>query len=310
MFPAKPLASSASGIARIDSSLRPVYALVRRRILPCLAFCAVLSPALLLSRSAVAQNTSVRDKVRAPATAGASKSTAAAPHDLAGIWEPVRTGDGIQPSGALNMPADGKPEHDLHFTPLGLEMAKRNKSSNGPAQVVTAEENDPAHACEPQGFPREELFELRATEILQNRSQVVMLYTYGRVWRVIWTDGRELPKDPDPHWYGYSVGKWKDDYTFVVQTKGTDERTWMDNAGRPHSEDLRVEEVFYRVNKDTLELSMTINDPKVYARPWVALNKLQFHLKPPNFDLVEMMCSPSEVAEYNKKHAAPGSIKR
>jgi hypothetical protein len=241
---------------------------------------------------------------------GAARPAPAPPRDLSGIWEPVRALDGIQPSGALNMPADGKPEHALPFTPFGLEMAKRNKSSNGPDQVAPADENDPGHACEPQGFPRENLFEVRATQIFQTPLQVVLLYTYGRVWRVIWTDGRELPRDPDPRWYGYSVGKWKDDYTFVAQTNGTDERTWIDNAGRPHSEDLRVEEVFHRVDRDTLELSMTIDDPKVYAKQWVALDKLRFRLKPANFDLVEMMCAPSEVAEYNRRHAAPAAIKK
>jgi hypothetical protein len=71
-----------------------------------------------------------------------------------------------------------------------------------------------------------------------------------------------------------------------------------------------VEEVFHRVDHDTLELSMTIDDPKIYAKPWVALDKLRFRLKPASFDLVEMICSPSEVAEYNRKHAAPGAIKK
>jgi hypothetical protein len=259
---------------------------------------------------AVTEGVPAQNSVSAPATRGDSKLIAIPRRDLSGIWAPVTTGDGIQPNGALNMPADGKPEHDLNYTPYGLEMAKANRSSNGPEQVAAAEENDPAHACEPQGFPREELFELRATEILQNPLQVVMLYTYGKVWRIIWIDGRELPKDPDPHWYGYSVGRWKDDYTFVVQSNGTDQRTWMDNAGRPHSDDLRVEEIFHRVDRDTLELSMTINDPKVYARPWLALDKLKLRLKPANFDLAEMICSPSELAAYNKKHAARGSVKK
>jgi hypothetical protein len=224
--------------------------------------------------------------------------------DLTGIWEPVRAIDGIAPNGARNMPADGKPEHELPYTPFGLQMLKKNRSSNGPNEVAAADENDPGHMCDPQGFPRENLFELRATQFIQNPLQTVMLYTYGRVYRVIWTDGRELKQDPDPHWFGYSVGKWKDDYTFVVNTNGTDARTWLDNAGRPHSEDLKVEEVFHRIDHDKLELSMTIDDPKVYTKPWLALNKIQMHLLPANFDLVEMMCSPSELAEYNKRHAS------
>ena len=234
---------------------------------------------------------------------------AAPRHDISGIWAPANTFEGIQPFGAGAMPADGKPEHELPYTPLGLEMFKRNRPANGPTEVAAAEVNDPGDICDPQGFPRENLFEVRTTQIIQTPLQVVVLYIYNKVWRTIWADGRDLPKDPEPRWYGYSVGKWKDDYTFVVQTNGTDERTWLDNAGRPHSESLRVEEQFHRVDKDTLELSMTIDDPKVYTRPWVALDKLRFKLQPPNTDIREMLCSPSEIAAYNRKHAAPGAKK-
>ena len=245
-----------------------------------------------------------------PLVGNAQKPAPAPPRDISGIWQPVRAIEGIQPSGALNMPADGKPEHELPYTPAGLEAFKRHRPSNGPTEVAAADENDPAHVCDPQGFPRENLFELRATQFIQTQFQVVMLYTYDRVYRVVWTDGRQLSKDPDPRWFGYSVGRWKDDNTFVVETNGTDERTWMDNAGRPHSEDLRVEEQFHRVDHDNMELTMIIDDPKFYTKPWVALDKLQLKLMPPNTDLVEMMCSPTEIAEYNRKHASKGAPKK
>jgi hypothetical protein len=245
-----------------------------------------------------------------PHVAHAQNVPAPAPRrDISGIWQPARTIEGIQPNGARAMPADGKPEHELPYTPLGLEAFKRNRPANGPTEVAAAEDNDPAHICDPQGFPRENLFELRATQFIQTPLQVIMLYTYDKVWRVIWTDGRELPKDPDPKWFGYSVGKWKDDTTFVVQTNGTDARTWLDNAGRPHSEDLRVEEQFHRVDLDTMELTMSIDDPKFYSKPWVALDKLRFKLLPPNTDIAEMICSPTETAIYNKKHASRGANK-
>jgi hypothetical protein len=228
--------------------------------------------------------------------------------DLSGIWEPVRAIEGIQPNGAFSMPADGKPEHELHYTTFGLELLKSHKSPNGPNEVAPGDENDPAHLCDPQGFPRENLFEMRATEIVQTPLKMIMLYTYNKVWRVVWSDGRPLPNDPDARWFGYSAGKWRDDYTFVVETVGMDERTWLDNAGRPHSEGLRVEEVFHRVDRDTLELSMTIDDPKVYTQKWTALDKLRFRLKPANFETAEMICSPSEIAEYNKRHGSRGTI--
>jgi hypothetical protein len=237
----------------------------------------------------------------------AAKQAAPAPQrDLSGIWEPIR--NGIQPNGARDMPADGK--HEPPYTPAGLAAFKLNKPSNGTTEVGPGEENDPGHACDPLGFPRADLFEIRATQIIQTPLQVVILYTYDKLWRSIWADGRELAKDPDPRWYGYSVGKWVDDYTFVVQTNGMDDRTWLDNSGRPHSDEIKVEEVFHRVDRDTLEMSVTIDDPKYYTKPWVAINKMSFRLLPPDFQLLEMMCSPSELAAYNKKHANLGSPKK
>ncbi len=231
------------------------------------------------------------------------KSASAPRHDISGVWEPEPAHDPVRVLGVLGasaMPEDGKPEHQPPYTPLAQEALSRTKPSSGTRSVLPAETNDPVFSCEPQGMPREDLYEFRTTQILQTPVSLVMLYQFNRVWRVVWTDGREFPKDPDPRWYGYSVGKWEDDYTFVVQTSGTDERTWLDRAGRPHSGDLRVEERFHRVNHDHLELTVTIDDPKMYTKPWIAVNKLSFDLQPPNFDIREMICSPAENAEYNK----------
>jgi hypothetical protein len=242
--------------------------------------------------------------------AGAVKDQKAAPaprHDISGIWDPGN--GGIQPLGPQAMPEDGKPEHRVPYTAIGLEALDAHKPSNGIRSVLPAETNDPVVYCDPQGMPREDLYELRTTQILQTPLNVVVLYQFGKIWRVVWTDGRDLPKDPEPRWFGYSIGKWTDDYTFVVQTSGTDERTWVDRAGRPHSGDLRVEERFHRADHDTLELSVTIDDSKMYTKPWVAVDKLRFKLKPPNFDVREMLCSPSEFAEYNKIIGKPASGK-
>jgi hypothetical protein len=172
------------------------------------------------------------------------------------------------------MPEDGKPEHQLPYTPLALEKMKNYRPGNGARQNVPSQINDPAVIyCDPQAMPRQDLYELRTTQILQTPLKVVVLYEFSKIWRVIWADGRELPKDPEPRWFGYSVGKWVDDYTFVAQTTGTDDRTWLDKGGRPHSEDLRVEERFHRASRDLLELTVTIDDPTMYAKPWVALDK-------------------------------------
>jgi len=237
----------------------------------------------------------------------ADLNSAPAPrHDISGIWDPVGN-RGVQQLGAGAMPEDGKPEHQIPYTPLGLERLKLTKPSNGARTVLPADSNDPAWHCDPQGFPREELFEFRTTQIFQQPQKVVMLYEYGKIWRVIWTDGRQLPKDPEPRWFGYSIGKWEDDYTFVVETSGMDEKTWIDRAGRPHSDALHVEERFHRLDQNHLELTVTIDDPKMYTRPWVALDKLKFNLEPDNFDVREMMCSPSELAQYEKLMGNPAS---
>ena len=262
----------------------------------------VLIPALLVVPSGRAQTT-------APQQAAATDQKAAPVprHDISGAWDPGN--NGTQPLGPRNMPEDGKPEHQVPYTPLGLEVLNTHKPSNGIRSVLPADTNDPVVYCDPQGMPREDLYELRTTQIIQTPLKVYILYQFGKIWRVVWTDGRELPKDPEPRWFGYSVGKWEDDYTFVVQTSGIDERTWVDRAGRPHSGDLVVEERFHRVDHDHLELTVTINDPKMYTKPWVARDRLIFQLQKNDYDVREMLCSPTDLAEYNKILGEPVSSK-
>jgi len=151
----------------------------------------------------------------------------------------------------------------------------------------------------------------------QMPNSMVMLTQFNRIWREIWTDGRELPKNvggrsadsKDPQWYGYSVGHWEGDYTFVVDTVGSDDRSWLDQVGHPHSVDMRVQERYTRVDHNTLEMTVTVDDPKMYTKPWVALDRLRFRLLPESFDVTEMMCSPSQIAKYNRLVGYPASNK-
>ncbi len=234
-------------------------------------------------------------------------------HDISGIWEPAKgPGDGIQANGPKDMPYDGKPEHDPPYTPLGLQTLKSHKALFGYAAVLEGYSNDPRNKCDPLGFPRADFYQIRHTQILQNERQVVILYEFEKRWRTIWTDGRDHPKEiPEPKWYGYSVGKWVDDDTLVVQTVGTmgDERAWLDETGRPVSDAMRVEERFHRVDHDNLELTVTIDDPKMYTKPWVAMNKFPMKLQSPDYDVVEMMCIPSEIERYNKEYGDVASGK-
>jgi hypothetical protein len=220
--------------------------------------------------------------------------------ELTGIWEPTPGfRDGVFSNGPKQYPADGKPEHELPFTPLGMKTWKEHKPGQGAYAVPVAEDNDPFQICDPIGFPRIELFNLRAIRFFQTKNQVAIVYQNDQAWRTIWMDGRELPKEIlEPRWYGYSVGKWTDDYTFVIETVGLDERTWIDNVGRPHSDQLKVTETWHRVNHDILELTLTIDDPKMYTTPWTALDKFRMRLQPDWFDIHEMICSASEARQY------------
>ena len=145
------------------------------------------------------------------------------------------------------------------------------------------------------------------TVFIQHTSASLIIYENDQVWRSIWTDGRAFPGITEPRWYGYSVGKWMDDYTFVVDTVGLDERTWLDNAGDPHSDQMRVEETYHRVDQNTLELTVKIDDPKAYKEPWFGLKNFALHRQSAGFDIREMICAPSEAEEYKKQVAEPAT---
>ena len=246
------------------------------------------------------------------------KPAPASKRDLTGVWEPAAgPNGGVQATGAGAMPSDGKPEHELPFTPLGRETFMAHKPTFGVTQVPSALTNDLMPGCNPQGFPRIVLHNFRTSRIIQTPENMVILYEFNKKWRVIWTDGRQLPKNaeeptwgnPDPpesRWWGYSVGKWADDYTFVAESNGFDDRTWLDNAGRPHSDALHVIEQYRRTDQDHLEMTITIDDPKMYTKPWVAV-KLRLRRQAPSFDIREMECAPIETEEYNKQFADPAA---
>ena len=109
-------------------------------------------------------------------------------------------------------------------------------------------------------------------------------------------------------WLGYSAGKWDGD-TFVVDSTGFDDRTWLDHFGNPHSDQMHLQERYHRVDRDTLELTMTLTDPKVYTKPWVSEKKI-FRLVPKG-EVKEMFCVPSEEQSFNARIRNPaGGVKK
>jgi hypothetical protein len=220
-------------------------------------------------------------------------------YDLSGIWD----------AGTAGIAGPGHKTTPL--TAWGEQANSTHRPGNGPRAVPIPQINDPLSTlCAPAGFPRNLLYETRPFQVVQLPGKVLILYMFEQRWRTIWTDGRQLPANADPRWYGYSVGKWEDDRTFVVQTIGLTEQTWLDNAGNPHSEELKVEERYRRSAYDTLEMTVTLDDPKAYTKPWVGRDRMRLKLLPSSTDLMEMICSPAEAMEYQRLNSAQGSAVR
>jgi hypothetical protein len=144
----------------------------------------------------------------------------------------------------------------------------------------------PRANCLPDPFAYYHMVDL--ARMVQTPGLIVMLYqgTTNSVHRTIFTDGRALPKDPNPTWMGYSVGHWDAD-TLVVDTAGFNDRSWLDIEGHPHTEALHITERFRRRDFGHLDLEMTIDDPKTFTRPFSL--KIAKTLMP-DTDLLESVC--------------------
>jgi hypothetical protein len=161
------------------------------------------------------------------------------------------------------------------------------------------------------GFPRNMNDQIRSMTITTLPDRTFVLLKFMNIWREIWTDGRALPANVggrgptahDPTYNGYSVGRWEDDYTFVVQTTGLDPGTWATEGGHPHSIDAVVTERFHRKSKNDLTLTMTMDDPKLYTRP-LRLGEVYFRWIPSQ-TFFEFTCTPSSVQRYLKEMADP-----
>src|SRR4029453_2969564 len=104
--------------------------------------------------------------------------------------------------------------------------------------------------------------------VVQTPALALLLYeSPNSPYRTVYTDGRELPKDPNPTWFGYSIGRWDGD-TFVVETSGFNDKGWLDNSGRPATELLHVTERFRRKDFGHMDIEISIDDPKAYTNPW------------------------------------------
>ena len=127
-------------------------------------------------------------------------------------------------------------------------------------------------------------------KMIQTPQEIVMLPETADPPRQIYTDGRSLPKDPDPSWMGYSVGKWEGD-TLVVETNGLNDQGWLDALGHPRSESMRITERYHRRDFGNMDLEVNFVDPKYYTRPFSVKAVLRLI---PDSDLLEYVCAENE----------------
>lgn len=223
------------------------------------------------------------------------------PRDLTGVWMRVR--------GATNMTR----EADALLTPAGRRLFEANKPSFGPRAVPPVRGNDPLGKCDPLGLTRNLFTEIaaRGLEFVHLPDRVIEFFEYAHQYRTIWTDGRPLPKDPDPRWMGYSIGRWDGD-TFVVDSIAVDDRVWADMWGHPISSKARITERYRRPSFDMLELQMTITDPNLYTKPWISDVKVhRLQVERATDERLETFCVPSEEEDFNKaiRDPAGGVVK-
>ena len=215
-----------------------------------------------------------------------------------------------------------KPDPVPPMTPAGEAAFKQRKaygSATEPRRAGTARpgaSNDPFITCDPLGFPRNliahAITSRGGTLFGSAPDRILIAYEQQRVWREIWMDGRALPKAvdvrgaPESRFYGYSVGHWENDNTLVIDTTGLDERTWLDEAGHPHSSMAHVQERYTRADQYNLQLTVTVDDPKFYTKPWTFMRANFYWMKAQEF--AETLCVPSEALEYRDTLAKPSGI--
>lgn len=249
----------------------------------------VAAAILVLSPVAFAQSAQGQKGAAAPAPK----------RDLTGVW----AGPGI-----------AKLNPVPPMTAWGQAQFNASKPFSGPRLVPAGDSNDPMIMCDPLGFPRNVLWETRGVAFVQTPAVVVELFQYEHTFRMIWTDGRELPKNaggdaidaPDSRYYGYAIGHWDGDTTFVADTVGIDENPWLDQLGHPQSSEMKVQERFTRADHDTLNITVNIDDPKAYTKPFEA-GRITYELQPKQAELPEQLCIPTQAALYRSTIATPAA---
>jgi hypothetical protein len=242
-----------------------------------------------------------------PNLTGPTPRTADGKPDLSGIWQYQRP---PEPSGQAATPPPPPPpqtpspntdiiplavrrsqfwnlgasfKDGLPFQPWAAELHRQRVEQN-------SKDNPDAH-CLPLGVMQLHTHG-QPRKIVQNPGVIVIMYEANSGLRQIFTDGRPMPKDPEPWWYGYSIGKWDGD-TLVVESAHFRDLGWLDVEGSPLTDQGRIIERFRRPDYGHLEIEVTIDDPKAYTKPWTVTVHQRIL---PDTDLIEFVCQENDKA--------------
>ena len=205
--------------------------------------------------------------------------------DLSGIWQSERDPKGtpggvegiVSPRYMINIMVDIKPG-EVSLQPSAEALFKQRG-----ANLLR---DNPMIRCLPAGVPRLDAYS-HPYKIVQTPELIVVMYESQTMFRQIFVDGRVLPKDPEPSWMGYSVGRWDGD-VLVVETVGFNDQTWLDGLGHPHTEAMRLTERFRRVSLGRLDIDIVIDDPQAYTGP---IRYTQPQVLLPDTELLEYICN-------------------
>lgn len=250
--------------------------------------------AMLLSPLLRAQTSSTRS---VPSAGGQSTKVP----DLSGDW--ANDPSGIGGSLSLSDPHGrnrGK-EDDVPYQPWALTKTLSEKTPTG-SDSDFEETTDPnINYCEPVGLMRIYMWPSK-NKFIQTPETVYILYEYGVAFRVVRLNSKHAD-DPDPQWWGDSIGWYENGDTLVVDTVGLNDKTWLDQVGHPHTDKLHLIERYKRVDADTLDLDVTVDDPGAYTKIWHGHRVLK--ASKTGFLRYQWVCSTHENEEYRDKLAKP-----
>jgi hypothetical protein len=220
--------------------------------------------------------------------------------DLSGVWVSVSPQKAVAPNFAGAPGSAGPPFMNVeNFLTADSSMVML------PAAEALYREHGrllgagrPSERCLPHSIPDAMLIPGQPFKIAQTPGLTLILFEEFNHYRQVFTDGRPFPDDFTPSWLGSSIGRWEGD-TFIVETAGFNDQTWLDDSGHPHSDVLRTIERFRRINAGSMELLITFNDSKAYARPWTIRIDLRLAA---DSDLIEDVCDNEQDSAHTIKN--------